>query len=988
MRTFTTIAIAAALSLSSASSFAEVTHLYDESTKTLTFSGEGEMNVYTTDIFGDTYIDPEWSNLKEEVENVIINEGVTNVGKHAFMGFTELKEVKLASTIETIGEAAFEECKSLASIQLPEGLKTIEEEAFYECKSLTSISIPKNVTELPDYAFQSCSNLKSIDLGNVETFGKHVFAYCGFESFEIPTKAKVLSEAMFLSCRSLKKISIPSWVEKIENEAFHYSGVDTMIFLGETFPEVEGQNTFLGMGTTVFIINCKAYNEESVQAIRSNNYYNSKIIPSWPNGSEISSNDNSNGPLTITPIDCEKNLYKLSVELWSSSYKLTWEGSYDIPEADLHKTEIIVDLTKPATITANIKYEYGGGTTTNIYLLNDAIGMGDIDVTQVAETETSQTYKVVAVPKEGYEFLYWDTYPEDLLTEEQKKSTEVEFTITKTSRIHAYFSQSPYCGKDGGENISWSIKNDTLYLIGEGEMEDYTYMDYPPYTTTQDEFHYVSVSEGITTIGSMAFYVTEDIKEIYLPSTMAEIGRLAFKYSEDLEKIHFAGNTPPTFTNLNGIFQKDESTDRAKLVVPCDALEAYKEYFSTYQESNDETGIDEPVELQVVCEADGPQEPRTPTIDDFTFDPTNICGAEGDGTNVLWAFDEKTGTLALKGTGLMKDYKSRSTTPWRSLEVKNLIVSEGVTNIGSHAFMSKSTLENIYLPTTIERIEDYAFAEIDSVKELTLPEGVKYIDNRAFQSLTATKVVLPNTLEEIGEGAFQYCHFSRIDIPKSVTKIGKGAFYYVYELEEIVFESETPANTDGNTFVSKASITSGTLPKIVVPCDAASTYKETPGYQPEYVQGVYPYKLTVKEKSGDVTINNQGGKAYIKQWPDCETGEAIAYVYTKNEYKFSHWEAEGITLTEEQAKSDTITLTVDADCTISAVFVEKESVGVDDIDADDIVVTSFEGNISVNRNEFRIYDALGRNVTNANGHLTSGIYLVKCEEKSFKTVLK
>ena len=519
-------------------------------------------------------------------------------------------------------------------------------------------------------------------------------------------------------------------------------------------------------------------------------------------------------------------------------------------------------------------------------------------------------------------------------------------------------------------------------------MEDYTYMDYPPYTTTQDEFHYVSVSEGITTIGSMAFYVTEDIKEIYLPSTMAEIGRLAFKYSEDLEKIHFAGNTPPTFTNLNGIFQKDESTDRAKLVVPCDALEAYKEYFSTYQESNDETGIDEPVELQVVCEADGPQEPRTPTIDDFTFDPTNICGAEGDGTNVLWAFDEKTGTLALKGTGLMKDYKSRSTTPWRSLEVKNLIVSEGVTNIGSHAFMSKSTLENIYLPTTIERIEDYAFAEIDSVKELTLPEGVKYIDNRAFQSLTATKVVLPNTLEEIGEGAFQYCHFSRIDIPKSVTKIGKGAFYYVYELEEIVFESETPANTDGNTFVSEASITSGTLPKIVVPCDAASTYKETPGYQPEYVQGVYPYKLTVKEKSGDVTINNQGGNAYIKQWPDCETGEAIAYVYTKNEYKFSHWEAEGITLTEEQAKSDTITLTVDADCTISAVFVEKESVGVDDIDADDIVVTSFEGNISVNRNEFRIYDALGRNVTNANGHLTSGIYLVKCEEKSFKTVLK
>ena len=42
------IAITVAMSLLSAS--AEVTYKYDESTKTLTFSGEGEMNVYTTDI--------------------------------------------------------------------------------------------------------------------------------------------------------------------------------------------------------------------------------------------------------------------------------------------------------------------------------------------------------------------------------------------------------------------------------------------------------------------------------------------------------------------------------------------------------------------------------------------------------------------------------------------------------------------------------------------------------------------------------------------------------------------------------------------------------------------------------------------------------------------------------------------------------------------------------------------------------------------------
>ena len=984
MRTFTTIAIAAALSLSSTSTFAEVTFDYDESTKTLTFSGEGEMDVYTTDEFGDTYINPKWSYLKDDAEKVIINEGVTNVGKHAFLSFSKLEEVKLASTIESIGTAAFGECKALTSIQLPEGLKTIEEEAFYECKSLTSITIPKNVTELPGFTFQSCSELKSIDLGNVTTLGENVFAYCGFESFEIPRNIKVISKCMFFGCKNLKTIDIPEWVEEIQDAAFHYTKLDTIRFLGETFPEVTGGNNFTTTDVkTVFIINCKAYTQEAVNAIEKSNHYDSKIIPSWPNGSEISSNNNNYGPLTITPIDCEKNLYKLSVKL-ESSYKLTWEGSYKIPEEDLHKTEITVDLTEPATITANIKYESGGGS---IYLLKDAIGSGDINVTQLEETETSQTYKVTAVPDEGQEFLYWDTYPEDLLTEEQKKSPEIEFTITQTSRISAYFSQSPYCGKDGGENISWSIKNDTLYLTGEGEMEDYTYWDYPPYTTTQDKYHYVSVSEGITTIGEMAFLMEEDFKEIFLPSTITEIGEYAFTYCESLEKIHFAGNTPPSFSNLKNMFQKDESTDRAEIIVPCDALEAYKEAFSAYQEENDWTGEDESVELQVVCGSEGPEKPEIPTIDDFTFDPANVCGAEEDGSNVLWAFDEETGTLALKGTGLMKSYNTRREAPWKSLEVKNLIVSEGVTNIGGYAFMSQSKLENINLPKTIESIEEYAFAEIDSVKELILPEGVKYIGKRAFQSLTATKVVLPSTLEEIDECAFQYCHFSRIEIPSAVTRIGKGAFYYVYELEEIVFKTETPVNTDGNTILSDVSITSGPSPKIIVPCNAVSAYKEAPGYQAEYVQGEYPYTLTIQEKTNDET-NNHGGKAFIKQWPDCETGEAIAYIFVKNGYVFSHWEAEGITLTEEQAKSDTITLTVDADCALTAIFLDKESVSVADIDADNIVVTSSEGRISVNREEFRIFDALGRDVTQSNGRLSSGIYVVTCEDKAFKTVLK
>lgn len=406
------------------------------------------MDVYTTDVFGDTYIDPEWRYLREDVEKVIVNEGVTDVGEQAFMSFENLKEVKLASTVEAIGEAAFEECESLSDILLPEGLKTIGKEAFYNCKSLTSFSIPKNVTELPDYAFRGCSALKSIDLGNVSLLGKNVFAYCGFESFEIPKNIKVISECMFFSCGQLKTIDIPEWVEKIESGAFYYCELDTINFLGETFPIMEGYNNFtMNTSLTVYRINCNAYSQDAIDDIESRGaYYNSKIIPMWPEGVDVYSSNNVYGPLTITPVDCDKNLYKISVDLWTF-YQVTWEGTYNVPAEDLHKTEIIVDLSEPTTLIANIEDSFNPNI--NLLVLSDG-GEGDIAMTILEETKNSHTYKLVATPDEGYEFQCWKSSIEGLLTEEQMKSETITFTIDSNCLLTAVFALKD---KEGVDNI-------------------------------------------------------------------------------------------------------------------------------------------------------------------------------------------------------------------------------------------------------------------------------------------------------------------------------------------------------------------------------------------------------------------------------------------------------------------------------------------------------------------------------------------------------
>lgn len=604
------IAITAAMSLLSAS--AEVTYEYEESTKTLTFSGDGEMNVYTTDIFGDTYVNPEWSNLKDEVEHVVINEGVTDIGKHAFMSFSKLKDVKIASTVEKIDVAAFEECKDLAEITLPEGLKEFGEEAFYGCSSLTSISIPEKVTYLPDYIFQSCKSLKNIDLGNVRKFGKQVFQYCGFEKFVIPDGVKTLSENMFFSCRNMKTIDIPACVDTIESGAFYYCELDTIKFLGETFPQLTGFNNFTMHkedGDVVISINCNAYTEEAIEAIKSHGgSYDTKIIPAWPYGTDVYSTSNAYGPLTITPVDCDKNLYKLSVDLWTSSYQVTWGGTYVVPEEDKNKPEIIVDLSSPATVIAQIDYVQGGGSS--IPTINFSVtktGMGDVDVEVVEKTSTSHTYKLTATPKEGYEFLYWETYNEGILTEEQTKNPELTLTITATEYIQAFFTQSSYCGKDGGENIAWSIKNDTLYLTGEGEMEDYSLFEVAPYSWSLDDFQYVKVGEGITTLGKMAFVFMDNIKKVYLPSTLSVIGSYAFTECDELDNVYFSGITPPSFEQLEDVFAKStEEADDVTIVVPCDALDAYKEVLTDMKVICGNSAVDDvDADEIVVVVADG-----------------------------------------------------------------------------------------------------------------------------------------------------------------------------------------------------------------------------------------------------------------------------------------------------------------------------------------------------------------------------------------------
>lgn len=86
-----------------------------------------------------------------DVEELVIPDGVSRIGWHAFYE-TIVRKVVLPASVTVIEEEAFYEC-SLNQIVIPEGVKIIEEWAFGACYFLREVIIPDSVTSIGRWAF-------------------------------------------------------------------------------------------------------------------------------------------------------------------------------------------------------------------------------------------------------------------------------------------------------------------------------------------------------------------------------------------------------------------------------------------------------------------------------------------------------------------------------------------------------------------------------------------------------------------------------------------------------------------------------------------------------------------------------------------------------------------------------------------------------------------------------------------------------------------
>ena len=237
---------------------------------------------------------------------------------------------------------------------------------------------------------------------------------------------------------------------------------------------------------------------------------------------------------------------------------------------------------------------------------------------------------------------------------------------------------------------------------------------------------------------------------------------------------------------------------------------------------------------------------------------SGTCGA-----NLEWTLDTESGSLGIRGTGDMTNWTSTTSMPWYSYRtsIKRIYVYNGVTSIGSMAFLGCENVTYVSINASVTAIKNYAFYLCKSLTSITIPAGVTEIGSYVFANCDAlssisvadnnptytssgnaiiekatntliagckstvipstvtqirhlafngcrqlTSIAIPDGVTEIGMDAFRYCNsLTTVTIGSNVTKYGTGVFNNCGALTDVVVYNPTPADITEYVFANRAN---------------------------------------------------------------------------------------------------------------------------------------------------------------------------------------
>ena len=250
-----------------------------------------------------------------------------------------------------------------------------------------------------------------------------------------------------------------------------------------------------------------------------------------------------------------------------------------------------------------------------------------------------------------------------------------------------------------GDNLTWTLntKDSTLVISGTGEMTDYYYS--VPWSDYRSYIKYVTLPDGLTSIGSKAFSSCSKLTSITIPNSVTSIGDETFGWCSDLNSI----TIPNSVTHIgSGVF------------VNCTSL-------TSVVLSENMTSLSNTEDMEWLGFFQGCSSLISITI------PNSVTSI---------------GSMAFKDcTGLT-----------------SVTIPNSVTSIERYAFSGCSGLTSITIPNCVS-IGEWAFSGCSGLTSITLGNSITSIGRGAFEDCyRLTSITIPNSLTSIGDNAFAGCY--------------------------------------------------------------------------------------------------------------------------------------------------------------------------------------------------------------------------------------
>lgn len=145
--------------------------------------------------------------VPESLKKVVISGYSNDIARNVFENCQNIEEIVIEDGVVSIGEDAFKGCTSLSEVTTPDTLLTIEDGAFENCDSLYSLRIGAGIESIGD-AFRGCIYFENLHLQNIAS-------YCEAGVLYSPAAESVMDTTLYIGKTRVYDLVIPDGVTKV-----------------------------------------------------------------------------------------------------------------------------------------------------------------------------------------------------------------------------------------------------------------------------------------------------------------------------------------------------------------------------------------------------------------------------------------------------------------------------------------------------------------------------------------------------------------------------------------------------------------------------------------------------------------------------------------------------------------------------------------------------------------------------------------------------